>query len=123
MSEEKKDGSGFRVVGLVHRRSVVASGKVAFLTVTYPRGTAYRKADMRAFDDSLIVEVGALKENERVEVRGELDMEQPKNSDKSPVRKNDRDFWCPSLVITSLVRLAPPPPPPKEIHGDDDVDF
>lgn len=126
-----RPGCGFRVVGHVVRKFVVASGRCAFLVLAVPGERGERKHELRAFDDEIIIEIGALGVGMTVEALGTIENEALKDKARADVQVDGRACWVEKLTIRTLnvegsskVPEAPAAPasaaPKPGAHGDDD---
>lgn len=133
-------GCGFRACGAVVRKSVVPSGKCAFLTLEVPGERRTQKIEFKAFSDEMIEEIGCLGVGQIVEVTGGIDVGALRGKDRQDVLVDGRPKWVPSLVVktikiegssvapsrTDRKPDAPPTQPSKPAAGwndDGDVPF
>jgi hypothetical protein len=95
-------GANFRAIGYVERTFVPPSGKCAFLTLSVPGRSSDQKLDLVAFDDALIVIVGALGKGQTCQVRGNIGSQCLKNKAREDVQVDGRSVWMSRLEITSV---------------------
>lgn len=103
-----KEGCGVRIVGIVERKYVPASGKCAFMTLSWPGDKAKRiKMEMVAFGGN-VETVGSLGVGETVQVLATLDTKPLKDNQKNDVQLDGRTVWVPQVIVRSIQAEAKP---------------
>ena len=95
-------GASFRICGVVVRRFVSQSGKAAFVTLNVAGDRGGKKIELRAFDQSIVDEIGALGAGQIVEVTGTVDVEKLTNKKRETIKVDGYEKWFPALVIRAL---------------------
>jgi hypothetical protein len=131
-----EEGAGFRIVGCVKRVFVADSGKFAKLTVDVQANAHAKTLELKCFDRSVIGDIRALRQGQRVQVRGKVESEKVTDRARNEVKVDGYALWIPALRPTSvevegssrapaprkdLAAAAPTPSPARESGGDDDA--
>lgn len=97
-----EQGAGFRICGAVVRRFVAQSGKAAFLTLDVVGDRGSKKIELRAFDRSMVADIGELGAGQIVECTGSVDVEKLTNKKRDEIKIDGYAKWVPALTIRVL---------------------
>lgn len=124
-------GAGFRITGVVERKWIANSGKMAELTLAFPDRGKTSKVKVVAFKD-MVARVSEVGQGQTVQVTGGFWDTKLTDKAKNPIQVDGRDVYQLKLTIRTLVVEGeappalgePPPTPGKDTDfGDGDRPF
>lgn len=110
----QKHGAGFRIVGIVEKVFLAASGKFAKLTISCPGNQdRMQKVDVVAFSDKfdLVKNIG---QGEEIRVTGAIAMEKLTNKAREEVKVDGYAKWSPMLVLADVTVMQQAAAPKAE---------